>query len=86
MLPNDENSRIFYAQISQSGRRDYAVSIATGYGLEGRGLPQPGVTGPPIYTPKDQGGPVIPQGTGFPFCCLLRLAGRRWRYSNPPLH
>jgi hypothetical protein len=27
-----------------------------------------------------QGGPVM----GFPFCRLLRLAGLRWRYSNPP--
>jgi hypothetical protein len=24
--------------------------------------------------------------TWFPFCCLLRLAGLRWRYSNPPPH
>jgi hypothetical protein len=23
---------------------------------------------------------------GFPFCRLLRLAGLRWRYSNPPPH
>jgi hypothetical protein len=25
-------------------------------------------------------------GTGFSFRCLLRLAGPRWRYSNPPPH
>jgi hypothetical protein len=30
--------------------------------------------------------PVIPPGTGFPFCRLLRLAGLRWRYSNAPPH
>jgi hypothetical protein len=24
--------------------------------------------------------------TGFPFCCLLWLAGLRWRYSNLPPH
>jgi hypothetical protein len=24
--------------------------------------------------------------TGFPSRCLLRLAGLRWRYSNPPPH
>jgi hypothetical protein len=31
-------------------------------------------------------GAVIPPGTGFPFCRLLRLARLRWRYSNPPPH
>jgi hypothetical protein len=41
--------------------------------------PQPGGPGPRIYIPQDQGGPVIPPCTGFPFCCLLRLAGLlRW--------
>jgi hypothetical protein len=25
-----------------------------------------------------------PPGTGFPFRCLLRFAGLRWRYSNQP--
>jgi hypothetical protein len=38
------------------------------------------------YFPQEQGGPVIPQGTGFPFRRLLRLAGLQWRYSNPPPH
>jgi hypothetical protein len=33
-------------------------------------------TGWPSYTP----------GTGFPFRRFLRLAGLRWRYSNPPPH
>jgi hypothetical protein len=27
------------------------------------------------YIPQEQGDPVIPPGTGFPFCRLLRLAG-----------
>jgi hypothetical protein len=49
-------------------------------------LPQPGGPGPSIYTPQRQGGPVILPGTGFPFRRLLRLAGLRWRYSNPPPH
>jgi hypothetical protein len=35
---------------------------------------------------KGQGGPVIPPGNGFPFRRLLRLAGLRWRHSNPPPH
>jgi hypothetical protein len=47
-------------------------------------LPQTGGPGPRIYIPQEQGGPVIPRGTGFPFLRLLRLAGLRWRYSNPP--
>jgi hypothetical protein len=46
------------------------------------GEPQPGGPGPRIYIPQEQGGPVTPLGTRFPFCCLLRLAGLRWRYSN----
>jgi hypothetical protein len=47
-------------------------------------LPQSGEPGPRIYIPQEQGGPIIPPGTGFPFRRLLRLAGLRWRYSNPP--
>jgi hypothetical protein len=47
---------------------------------------QPGGPGPRIYIPQEQGGPVILPGTGFPLCRLLRLAGLRWRYSNPPPH
>jgi hypothetical protein len=38
-------------------------------------LPQPGAPGPRIYIPQEQGGPVIPPDTGFPFCRLLLLAG-----------
>jgi hypothetical protein len=49
-------------------------------------LPQPGGSSPRIYIPQEQGGPVILPGTGFPFRRLLRLAGLRWRYSNPPPH
>jgi hypothetical protein len=37
-----------------------------------------------ICIPQEQGCPVIPPGTGFPLRRLLRLAGLRWRYSNPP--
>jgi hypothetical protein len=49
-------------------------------------LPQPRSPSPRIYIPPENGGPVIPPDTGFPFHCLLRLAGLRWRYSNPPPH
>jgi hypothetical protein len=38
-----------------------------------------------IYIPQEQGGPVIPPGTGFPFRRLLRFVGQCWRYSKPPL-
>jgi hypothetical protein len=47
-------------------------------------LPQSGGPGSRIYILQEQGGPVIPPGIGFPLRCLLRLAGVRWRYSNPP--
>jgi hypothetical protein len=46
-------------------------------------LPQPGGQGSRIYIPQEQGGPVIPPGTGFRLRRFLRLAGLRWRYSNP---
>jgi hypothetical protein len=36
--------------------------------------------------PQEQGDPVIPPGTGFRFSRLLRLVGRRWRYSTSPPH
>jgi hypothetical protein len=49
-------------------------------------LTPPGVSGPRIYIPQEQGGPVISPGTGFAFRRLLRLAGLRWRYSNQPSH
>jgi hypothetical protein len=38
-------------------------------------LPQPGGPGSRIYIPQEQGGPVIPPGTGFPF--LSPLTTRR---------
>jgi hypothetical protein len=37
--------------------------------------PIPGGPSPRIYIPQEQGGPVVPPGTGFPFRRLLRLAG-----------
>jgi hypothetical protein len=49
-------------------------------------LLQPGGPGPRIYIPQEEGGPVIPPGTGFPFRRVLRLTGQRWRYSTPPPH
>jgi hypothetical protein len=46
-------------------------------------LRQPGGPSPCIYIPQEQGGPVIPLGTEFPFRRLLQLAELCWRYSNP---
>jgi hypothetical protein len=45
-----------------------------------------GGTGLYIYIPQEQSGPVIPPGIEFPCRRLLRLAGVRRRYSNPPPH
>jgi hypothetical protein len=47
-------------------------------------LPQLGGPGPRIYIPQEQGGPVIPSCTGFPFRRFLRFAGLQWNYSNLP--
>jgi hypothetical protein len=49
-------------------------------------LPQLGGPSSRIYIPQEQGGPVIPRGTGFPFRRLLQLAEARWRYLTPPPH
>jgi hypothetical protein len=49
-------------------------------------LPQPGGPGPRIYIPQEQGDPVIPPGTGFPFVASYDSQGLRWKYSNPPPH
>jgi hypothetical protein len=38
-------------------------------------LPQPGRPGSRIYIPQEQGGPVIPPGTGFPLRRLLDSQG-----------
>jgi hypothetical protein len=46
-------------------------------------LLEPVGRGPRIYNAQEEGGPVIPPGTGFPFRRLLQLAGLLWRYSNP---
>jgi hypothetical protein len=37
-------------------------------------LPQPWGLGSRVYIPQEQGGPVIPPGTGFPLRCHFRLA------------
>jgi hypothetical protein len=50
------------------------------FALSDSRLFQPGGPGLRMYVPQEQGGP----GTGFRFRRLLRLAGLRWRYWNPP--
>jgi hypothetical protein len=37
--------------------------------------PQPGGPGPSIYIPQEQGSPVIPPGTGFPFVAYYEWQG-----------
>jgi hypothetical protein len=46
-------------------------------------LPQLGGPGPRVYIPQEQGGPVIPTGTGFQFRRLQRLAGLGWKVFDP---
>jgi hypothetical protein len=47
-------------------------------------FPQSGGPGSRIYIPQDQGGQIVPPGSGLPFRLLLRLAELRFRYSNRP--
>jgi hypothetical protein len=58
--------------------------IMTKFTVSDLRLPQPRDPGLRIYIPQEQGSPVIPPDTGFPFHCLLRLAGLRYRHLNPP--
>jgi hypothetical protein len=48
--------------------------------------PQTGGPGLCIYILQEEGSTVIPSDTGFPILRFLRLAGLRWRYSNPAPH
>jgi hypothetical protein len=47
-------------------------------------LHQPGGPGPRIHIYQEQGCPITLPGTGFHFHRLLRHAGLRCRYSDPP--
>jgi hypothetical protein len=79
----------FIFQLNTCGYSPYVTSSLTRgphFTVSYSRLPQPGGPGPRIYIPQEQGGPVMPPGTGFPFRRLLRLAGLRWRYSTPPQH
>jgi hypothetical protein len=40
----------------------------------------------PYLYPLGTGWPSYTPGHWVPFCRLLRLAGKRWKYSNPPPH
>jgi hypothetical protein len=58
----DSHSRI---RVPQDSRPYFAISDSR--------LPQPGGPGSRIYIPNEEGGPVIPPGTGFHFLPLPRL-------------
>jgi hypothetical protein len=52
-------------------------------------LPQPGGPSPCIYIPQEQGGPVIPPGTGFlsdslSLTCTPGVGSRRTGERSPP--
>jgi hypothetical protein len=46
-------------------------------------LPQPRGPEPRVYILQEQGGPVLPPGTGFPLRRLLRLAGTTVEVFHP---
>jgi hypothetical protein len=46
------------------------------------GLPSLQLQVPVFISCRNRGPQLYPQGTGFPFRRLLRLARLRWRYSN----
>jgi hypothetical protein len=71
---------------TQSFSNPSPTGLTTYFSVSDLRFLKPSRTCPGVYIPQEQGGTVIPSGTGFPFRRLLRLAGLRWRYSNPPRH
>jgi hypothetical protein len=67
----------FWAFPEQNSRPYFTVSSETPPAWRARSL---------YLYPPGTGGPVIRPDTEFPFYRLLRLAGQRWRHSNPPPH
>jgi hypothetical protein len=66
-----------WVEVQQNSWPYFTVSSETPPTWRARSLYlYPPGTGWPNYTP----------GHWVPFCRLLRLAGQRWRYSNPPPH
>jgi hypothetical protein len=77
IAPGPCQSSHSWVEVPQNSRPYLTVSFDTLPTWWARSLYlYPPGTGWPSYTP----------GIGFPFCRLLRLAGLRWRYSNPPPH
>jgi hypothetical protein len=62
----------FTVSLGSKSRRTYGHIL-----LSHLRLHQPGGPGPHIYIPQEQGGPVIPPGTGFPSCRLQLFASSR---------
>jgi hypothetical protein len=77
---------LLLASPAQSFLDQSPAGLMTIFTVSDSRLPQPGGSGPHIYIPQDQGGPVIPPDTGFPIRCLLRFAGLRWSYATLPPH
>jgi hypothetical protein len=64
-----------WEQVPQNSRPYFTASFEISPTLKARS---------PYAYPQEQGGPVIPIGIKFSLRHLLRIAGLRWRYSNPP--
>jgi hypothetical protein len=80
--PSDERTGLqFVVQLLNGRSRTEPVTIV--YCLIWDS-PQPGGPGSHIYILQEQGGAVITPGIGFHLRRLLRHAGLRRRYSNPP--
>jgi hypothetical protein len=86
-LSPDERTGLSFTVVAGPRKRSHSwvrVPQDSYFAVSDSWLPQLGGPCPRIYVPQEQGGPVIPSGTGFPFRRFLRLAELRWRYSNPP--
>jgi hypothetical protein len=85
-----EDGSVLYNWCWPSQKQSFSHASPAGFmticTVSDSGLFQPGGPGLRIHIPQEQSGPFMPPGTMFSFHRLLRLAGLRWSYSNPPPH
>jgi hypothetical protein len=84
--PSLKRGRVCNLQCKQSMVESRRIHNHVRVSLSHLRHPQCEGPGSSIHIPQEQGGPVIPPGTGFPFHLLLQLVRLRWKYSNPPPH
>jgi hypothetical protein len=82
--PPDERTGLSFTIAAGPRQRSHSWVRVPYFTVSDSRLRQPGGAGPRIYIHQEEGGQVMPPGSGFPFRRLLRLGGLQLRYSTPP--